>query len=161
VIPPLRDRPREIGALAASFLSAACHDLERAPPPAISEAALGLLRRHAWPGNVRELRNVIERAVVMCAESTILPEHLPPSLFAASRFEQGRSTPRPEAQREPLPTLQDEMKSVESARILEALERCDGNQSEAARQLGMPRRTLVSRLTALGLTRRRTSGDGI
>jgi two-component system response regulator AtoC len=53
------------------------------------------------------------------------------------------------------------MKAVERSRILEALERCDGNQSEVARQLGMPRRTLVSRLTALGLTRRRTSGDGI
>jgi sigma-54-dependent transcriptional regulator len=51
------------------------------------------------------------------------------------------------------------MKSVERSRILEALERSDGNQSEAARQLGMPRRTLVSRLTALGLTRRRTPGS--
>ena len=81
-IPPLRDRPREIDALAASFLSAACQDLERTSPPAISPAALELLRRHAWPGNIRELRNVIERAAVMCTESTILPEHLPPSLLA-------------------------------------------------------------------------------
>ena len=147
--------------LTASFLSAACHDLERAPPLAISEAALALLRRYAWPGNVRELRNVIERAVVMCTESTILPEHLPPSLLAANRFEQGRSAPRPETQRQPPTSFQDEMSSVERSRILEALERCDGNQSEAARQLGMPRRTLVSRLTALGLTRRRTPSDGI
>jgi DNA-binding NtrC family response regulator len=51
--------------------------------------------------------------------------------------------------------LQAEMKSIERERILAALERCDGNQSEAARQLGMPRRTLVTRLGELGLTRRR------
>jgi two-component system response regulator AtoC len=49
------------------------------------------------------------------------------------------------------------MTSIEQAKIVDALERCDGNQSEAARQLGMPRRTLVSRLSALGLTRRRAT----
>jgi DNA-binding NtrC family response regulator len=52
------------------------------------------------------------------------------------------------------------MKSIERAKILEALERCGGNQSEAARQLGMPRRTLVSRLTEFGLTRRRHDDGG-
>ena len=46
---------------------------------------LNLLRRHAWPGNVRELRYAVERAAVMCTESTILPEHLPPSMRAANR----------------------------------------------------------------------------
>ena len=51
------------------------------------------------------------------------------------------------------------MKSIERDRILAALERCNGNQSEAARQLGMPRRTLVSRLSELGLTRRQTPRD--
>jgi two-component system response regulator AtoC len=155
-IPPLRDRVREIGALAGLFLAAACRDLERADPPAISPAALELLRRHVWPGNIRELRNVIERAAVMCTESTILPEHLPPSLLA-TRGEASRDasatavSPRPAP---PVP-LQAEMMSIEQAKIIEALERCDGNQSEAARQLGMPRRTLVARLSALGLTRRR------
>ena len=152
VIPPLRDRPQEIEALAASFLSAACRDLERALPPAISPAALDLLRAHAWPGNVRELRNAIERAAVMCTETTILPEHLPPSLRAATRGGETRQGLPPR--------LRVEMKTLERDRILEALERCGGNQSEAARQLGMPRRTLVSRLADLGLTRRQTpSGE--
>jgi two-component system response regulator AtoC len=157
LIPPLRDRPREIRALAASFLSAACRDLERTPPPAISPAALDLLDRHAWPGNVRELRNVIERAAVMCTESTILPEHLPPSLLAEARVRQARTSPVLDtaARTGAAPDLPAELKAVERSRILEALERNDGNQSEAARQLGMPRRTLVSRLTALGLTHRR------
>ena len=163
LIPPLRDRPQEIEALAASFLSAACRDLDRAPGLAISSAALDLLRRHAWPGNVRELRNVIERAAVMCTESAILPEHLPPSVRAAVRGDQGRTLPAStsSAWHGLHPDLQAELKSVERTKILETLERCEGNQSEAARQLGMPRRTLVSRLTALGLTRRRTPGSEI
>ncbi|MEP6652229.1 MAG: sigma 54-interacting transcriptional regulator [Myxococcales bacterium] len=163
VIPPLRERPLEIEALATSFLNAACRDLERASPPAISAATLDVLRRHTWPGNVRELRNAIERAAVMCADANILPEHLPPSLLAAVRAESTEppsSAPLPAGQHHPQ-NLQDEMKSLERTRILQALERCGGNQSEAARQLGIPRRTLVSRLTDLGLTRRRTSDEGL
>jgi two-component system, NtrC family, response regulator AtoC len=154
LIPPLRDRPRELEALATSFLEAACRDLEQAPSFTLSAAALESLRRYGWPGNVRELRNVIERAVVMCSEGTILPEHLPPALLeelASVRSE--AAAPAEGGGR--LPDLSSEMRSLERSRILEALERCRGNQSEAARLLGMPRRTLVSRLTQFGLTRRR------
>jgi DNA-binding NtrC family response regulator len=165
LIPPLRERPQEIEALAASFLVAACRDLERTPVLAFSAAALELLRRHAWPGNVRELRNAVERAAVMCTESTILPEHLPPSLLAAVR-----AAPAPVAGSsasslstsggpDPAPSLQTELRALERSKILAALERCGGNQSQAARQLGMPRRTLVSRLTELGV-RRRQPADG-
>ncbi|MFL5304487.1 MAG: sigma 54-interacting transcriptional regulator [Polyangia bacterium] len=163
VIPPLRERPQEIEALARTFLSAVCRDLEREPPPAISPAALQVLRRHDWPGNIRELRNAVERAAVMCTDSTILPEHLPPSLLAAIRVEKPQ-TPGPavfasEEQHHPH-SLQAELKALERTRILEAIDRCAGNQSEAARQLGIPRRTLVARLTELGLTRRRArDGD--
>jgi DNA-binding NtrC family response regulator len=159
LIPPLRERPQEIEALAASFLSAACRDLDRAPPLAISVAALDLLRAHAWPGNVRELRNAIERAAVMCTDATILPEHLPPSLLAAVRAGKTPASAAFRTEQGQPRSLQVEMKSIERDRILAALERCNGNQSEAARQLGMPRRTLVSRLTELGLTRRQTPRD--
>ncbi len=168
VIPPLRERPLEIESLAASFLSAACRDLERTPPLGISSAALDLLRRHAWPGNVRELRNAIERAAVMCTEAEILPEHLPPSLLAAARSA-AATAPAPAASspsssssptRPGQPSnLQAEMKALERQKIIEALESCRGNQSEAARLLGMPRRTLVSRLSEMGLTRRQTPDD--
>ena len=162
LIPPLRERPLEIEALAASFLTAACRDLDRVPPLTFSAAALEVFRQHAWPGNVRELRNAVERAAVMCTESTILPEHLPPPLLAAVRASQTRAPVpgmSPAASEGDVPAnLQTEMKALERTRILEALERCGGNQSEAARQLGMPRRTLVSRLADLGLTRRQTPG---
>ncbi|MEO5769296.1 MAG: helix-turn-helix domain-containing protein [Polyangia bacterium] len=157
LIPPLRDRPREIETLAASFLSVACRDLEHVPPLAISTEALEVLREYAWPGNVRELRNAVERAAVMCTEATILPEHLPPCLLVAAQAARARQPapglrPLVESAASPV-TLHAEMKALESRRILEAIERCGGNQSEAARQLGMPRRTLISRLAGLGVTR--------
>jgi two-component system response regulator AtoC len=95
---------------------------------------------------------------VMCTDSTILPEHLPPSLLAAVRADPAASAATAAVLDRPS-DLPAEMKSLERTRIIEALGRCDGNQSEAARQLGMPRRTLVSRLTALGLTRRRIPAD--
>jgi DNA-binding NtrC family response regulator len=152
-VPPLRERPGDVEALAAAFVRGACRDLDRDPPVALSAAALERLHTHAWPGNVRELRNAMERAVVMCTEATILPEHLPPALRAGGA---PAPAPSPTAGRAAGPSrLQAEMKSLERERILAALERCDGNQSEAARQLGMPRRTLVTRLGELGLTRRR------
>jgi DNA-binding NtrC family response regulator len=155
-IPALLDRPQELEALAESFLSAACRDMERAPPLAISLAALDLLRGHAWPGNVRELRNAIERAAVMCTENAILPEHLPPTLLVSNRGHHVPSVPASSGRYGLPPDFKTDLKSVERTRILQTLEQCDGNQSEAARRLGMPRRTLVTRLTALGLTRRRT-----
>ena len=162
LIPPLRERPLDIDGLAASFLAAACRDLERTPPLSFSTAALELLRRHAWPGNVRELRNAIERAAVMCTESAILPEHLPPSLLAAVRAVGTpvavSPAPSPASSSSAGPgrpaNLHAEMKSLERQKIIEALANCGGNQSEAARLLGMPRRTLVSRLSEMGLTRR-------
>jgi DNA-binding NtrC family response regulator len=149
LIPPLRERPSDIEALAKSFLAACCRDLERPFPVTLSAATLDVLRRYAWPGNVRELRNAVERAAVISTETTIVPEDLPPSLLAALRTD--RAQPSSHS------NLQAEMKSLERERILETLRLCDGNQSEAARRLGIPRRTLVSRLTELGLTRRRSS----
>jgi two-component system, NtrC family, response regulator AtoC len=159
LIPPLRERPLDIAALATSFLAACCRDLERPFPVTLSSATLDVLRKHAWPGNVRELRNAIERAAVISTETTILPEDLPPSLLAALRTDRAQpSSPNRRAAPSSSPSnLQAEMKSLERERILETLQLCEGNQSEAARRLGIPRRTLVSRLTELGLTRRRSS----
>jgi len=159
VIPPLRARPQEIDVLAGLFLTAACRGIERIEPLTLSPAVLEVLRRHTWPGNVRELRNVIERAVVLCTGDVVLPDHLPPSLRGTDRAG-GTPAAAPGAQQGEGGNLQTEMKALERARIIEALERCHGNQSEAARQLGMPRRTLVTRLSEFGLTRSRKRADG-
>jgi two-component system response regulator AtoC len=149
-IPPLRERPGEIETFARMFLGAACRLMERAEVPAISSAVLDLFRRYPWPGNVRELRNAVERAAVLCPGPTILPEHLPPSLTRS------RET-RPVAGGVPATpaSLSIEMKAVERARIVEALERCGGSQSQAARALGISRGTLISRIEEFGLPRPR------
>ena len=157
-IPPLRERPVELALLVEQFVAAACRELDRAAPLAVSPAALQALQRHDWPGNVRELRNVIGRAAVLCAGDEILPEHLPPSLLNPRA-----PAPAPAAPAVPAEVnaggreLPDEIRALERARIVEALEKCAGNQGKAAELLGISRRTLVSRLSEFGLPRPRKS----
>lgn len=74
-IPPLRQRPADVDALAEMFLEQASRRLER-PGLSSSEAARYALRAHSWPGNVRELENAMERAVIL-ADDVLLPEHFP------------------------------------------------------------------------------------
>jgi DNA-binding NtrC family response regulator len=77
-IPPLRERPEEIEALANQFLADATGAGGKGRrPPRISEEAFELLRAYCWPGNIRELRNVIERALLLCDTAEITAEHLP------------------------------------------------------------------------------------
>jgi two-component system response regulator AtoC len=155
-IPPLRERTGEIDDLARGFLAAACRMIERTDVPSISREARQRLHAHRWPGNVRELRNVIERAAVLCPGDTILPEHLPPALLRQSEPQRlpsaGESHQAPPLAGEDLPK---EIKSIERARIIEALERCAGSQSKAARMLGIARSTLILRIQEYGLPRPR------
>jgi DNA-binding NtrC family response regulator len=153
VIPPLRERPAEIEALARSFLAAA--RAPGAPEPTLSPAAVAALKAHPWPGNVRELRNVMGRALVLSGGGTIEPEHL--------KLESPRPAPQPEPVSSPTPapapaqagSLSEAIDALEKQRILDALERCAGNQSRAAKMLGISRGTLLSRLDAFGIPRPR------
>ncbi|MBI5481198.1 MAG: sigma 54-interacting transcriptional regulator [Deltaproteobacteria bacterium] len=77
VVPPLRERAAEIEPIARAMVATACQRADRWPPPDLSPETLELLRGYAWPGNVRELRNTMERAVLLCTDATITPEHLP------------------------------------------------------------------------------------
>jgi two-component system, NtrC family, response regulator AtoC len=164
LIPPLRDRPQEIALFARMFLAKASREIERTEVPRLSSAALEILHQHLWPGNVRELRNAIDRAVVLCVGEAILPEHLPPSLLRA--VENGhKQPPTPAAatmgttsslqKQSGSPNLQSEINVLEKVRIMDALERCAGNQTSAARLLGISRGTLIARLNAFGAPRPR------
>jgi transcriptional regulator with GAF, ATPase, and Fis domain len=164
-IPPLRTRREEIEPLARCFLDDAKKQLDRATNLDFASETLEILRAHSWPGNVRELRNVVERAVILCTERTIVPDHLPPGMLqrsaphAGSVAELRTSPPTGSPGTSGAVLAPDdwnaEMKDLERKRLLQALEQCGGNQTRAAELLGISRRTLVSRLSEFGLTRSR------
>jgi two-component system, NtrC family, response regulator AtoC len=142
-IPPLRERPRDLPLLARAFVAS----MARGPAPRMSEAAMEVLQAHSWPGNVRELRNAIERALVLCDGPALLPEHLPRPVPFAPPVDQ--TPPEPLAV-----TVADD----ERTRILAALAACGGNQSRAARQLGISRKVLIARLDRYRVARPRRPG---
>jgi DNA-binding NtrC family response regulator len=111
------------------------------------------LLAYAWPGNIRELRNVIERAFVLCSGPEVTVEHLP--------LEKMSRRPRAVAEtadasagvaRSPAATPRS-LKEAERDAIVDALARCEGNQTHAAELLGMPRRTLCKRMNEYQLRR--------
>lgn len=130
---PLRQRMGDLPALVAHFLDDIAR-LFNEPRRRVSEQAMDLLRRHSWPGNIRELRNVLEGAVAMTDDPVLTPRHLPQSLRASATTDAGEASE--------IPTLD----VAERRLILKALRAAGGNQSEAARMLGVGRQRLRRRL---------------
>ncbi len=139
-IPPLRERPNEIIPLAQCFVRRAAADLGLAPPQ-ISADARGRLERYAWPGNLRELRNVMERAVLLAEGGSLESMHLPLDKLTA-----GWST---------LVSQSDDVEPERRRVIIDALERCGGNQTRAAQQLGVSRQTFGKWMIRYEITRPR------
>jgi two-component system response regulator AtoC len=162
-IPPLRERAAEIGELASVFVAQACHRSGLVVAPRLAPEALALLEQHPWPGNLRELRNVLERAVLLCDGVAITPADLPPEVARPLEARAPPSTgrpPPPGEDRAPTPAerpLRHAMEAMERQRIVDALERCGGNQTRAAELLGMPRRTLTKRLGQYDVPRPRAA----
>jgi len=166
VVPPLRERTEEIASLAEKFASLAA----KGPTPAMTDEAMQALLRYGWPGNIRELRNVVERAVLLSDGNEIDVRHLPLERMRATR---SSLPPEPVSGAaaiihapanasddvdlsKTLPTsLHDDVRALERQRILDALERCAGNQTKAARLLGISRGTLVARITEYEIPRPR------
>jgi DNA-binding NtrC family response regulator len=151
-VPPLRERREEIAALARLFLARACVEQGRARVLSLAPAALAALEAYSWPGNVRELRNAIERGVALCQGDTLALEQLPPRVLAHG---EPAVAPAPEPLADARSRLERELAELERRRLLQVLEESGGNQATAAARLGVSRRTLVYRLSALGLTRPR------
>jgi len=138
-LPPLRERLDDIEPLSQAILVQIARRLGR-PLRWIDQRAIDRLREHTWPGNVRELRNVLERAAVKTAGTTLQLGDLPDRLSLTSPALAPLADPPPE-------TLRD----AELQHIARVFRECDGNKSEAARRLGITRVTLRSRLKELGL----------
>ncbi|POR04019.1 hypothetical protein AU468_04180 [Alkalispirochaeta sphaeroplastigenens] len=134
-VPALRDRPSDIPELVGDILARTCKR-EQLPMPEIREEAFSVLDRHSWPGNVRELQNLIERIVVLNR-----PEQIDADMV------------RDELQVSPIePRPLSRSPADEQELIIEALRRTRGNKSDAARILGLSRRTLYYRLEKYGLS---------
>jgi transcriptional regulator with PAS, ATPase and Fis domain len=144
-VPSLREHPDDVPALCAHFIARFNQDMKR-HVQGVSPEALGLLRDYPWPGNIRELRNVIERAFILyMGMEQLRPEHLTPEIRKVH-------PPRPRVEKGlSVGTSGVVLDDVEKKLIVEAMERCAGNQSKAARLLGVSRDTLRYRLKKHGL----------
>lgn len=152
-LPPLRERRQDIAPLAARFALAAAKTNGRAVK-SISPEAIGLLERHSWPGNVRELRNAIDRAVVMAQGETITPFDLPPRVRGSGAPPKAAAGPRYTG------SLKSRMERFETEMIIEALREADDNQTQAAKILEMPLRTLQFKIKEKGIERKVQHGAG-
>jgi two-component system, NtrC family, response regulator AtoC len=149
--PPLRERQDEIPHLLQIFLERTCEELGRKVPE-LAPGTLKALQAHGWPGNVRELKNVTERAVLLARGGALEPLHF--GLLRGS--EHGAPAPATDGPREApgeVASLKDAVSEVEKARIIAALNETGGNQTRAAKLLGISRRSLLDRLDAHGVRR--------
>jgi formate hydrogenlyase transcriptional activator len=178
-IPPLRARPEDVRGLGAPMLEAASRRMNR-PLPRVSDAAWRALEQHGWPGNVRELANLMERLAIYHAGRDVSEADLglprgstsSPRLSTSSQrlpaFAPAMMESPPASGRSPLastgevhpatgPIVLDVPESgttfddLEREILAQVLVRADGNQSRAARSLGLSESTLRSRLKRLGL----------
>src|SRR5271166_2229280 len=170
-LPPLRERREDIPMLLAHFLEHFCQENAK-PLRHFTPAAMKLLMDYDWPGNVRELENVVERAVVLSTQERVDVDLLPDSIrskeivrgvrLQMSEFlpplpgEPGSRT----AADNPNPTLFQIMDEVERRIIIDMLERCGWNQTEAAERFLIPLSTLNQKIKRLGIdVRRRGRAD--
>ena len=134
-MPPLRQRKEDIPQLARYFLQRYA-ERNRKAVQGFTPQAMDLLIHYAWPGNIRELENAVERAVVLLTGEYISERELPLAIAGTSVAD----APHGEDSIQPLV-------EVEKEAILVALEKTGGNKTEAARQLGITRKTLLAKLS--------------
>jgi two-component system response regulator HydG len=141
-MPPLRERREDVPLLAKHFLETFC-EKNRKKIKGFTPQAMDLLLKYDWPGNVRELMNAVERGVVLANSEYLDEKDLPLALRDESI--EGEAPPE-QAIPGDLP-----LEEVEKASILKTLELTGGNKSEAARRLGITRRTLHKKLKKYGV----------
>ena len=132
-IPALRERPEDIIPLAERFITRFCKQYGKSPLR-LDNAAREKLMLHPWFGNIRELEHAIEKAVIIC-DGTFL---------SAGLFQLQRRNETPEM---PVSTLED----MEKQMIRRTLDKCGGNLSAVASQLGITRQTLYNKMKKYGL----------
>jgi DNA-binding NtrC family response regulator len=140
--PPLRERPADVPALVAHLVAAACRR-NQWRPRRFAEDALELLKQQPWKGNVRELKNVVERALILCAADPVTASELRAALPAPAAARPGAT---PVEGR-----LADLVDAFEREVIRERLRSAGGHVTNAARSLGLERSHLYKKCRQLGL----------
>jgi DNA-binding NtrC family response regulator len=142
-LPPLRQRKEDIPLLVDFFLAKYSEENER-PRRRMTPEGLRPLLSYSWPGNVRELENVVERSVVLSTGLDIGPELLPDPIV-------GRGTPLPLLEHRGDASLFDIVEDCERRIILDMLEKCNWNQTEAADRFHVPLSTLNQKIKRLSI----------
>jgi len=146
LIPPLRERQRDLLPLARFLLQRHCA-AQALDIPRLSPVAEQQLLYHDWPGNVRELDNVMQRALILCDGSMIGPDDLNFEATSPRQTQETRDGTGPRR-------LSDDLRSVEEQMILDALASGCGSRKDAAERLGISQRTLrykIARLREAGV----------
>ncbi len=156
VLPPLRERGDDVLVLAESFVESICREYGMPPRP-LTDGARVWIRRYSWPGNIRELRNRLERIILLENDEVIRAEHFG---VAPSAPPNVHVTDGPSGVHVSLPEEGVSLEELERAVLGEALARCHGNVSRAARFLSISRQTLIYRMKKHGLGTRVFSGKG-
>ncbi|MBI4880651.1 MAG: sigma 54-interacting transcriptional regulator [Planctomycetes bacterium] len=138
-LPPLRERRDDIPLLVEHILARIARETQQEMRRVTPAALKGLVAYH-WPGNVRELENELRRMTALAADSTIESHLVTPLLDARRPVHGGDST-----------FAGRTMEDIEKSAILAAIQRCGGRRSDAAKALGMPRRTFYNRLRKYGI----------
>jgi two-component system, NtrC family, response regulator AtoC len=138
-LPPLRERISDVPLLAGAFLKELAKENNKTIA-GFEAAALEAMMNYDWPGNVRELRSAVERAVVFCRKDQVALKDLPPEVRGGLGQTGPGSRPLSVADRQM--TVQEAEKQL----IIRALQDSEGNRTDAARKLGMSRRTLHRKL---------------
>jgi DNA-binding NtrC family response regulator len=153
VLPPLRERREDVPGLAQHFLARYGAETKR-HVRRIAADAMDLLQRHDWPGNVRELANTIERAVVLCAGDTITPADL---ALPGVRL--------PALSQDPIPVgeadgFHAQVNAYRRQVLMTALQRANGNHTQAAKLLGLHRTYFLRLLQRLDIRTDMNGGAG-
>jgi PAS domain S-box-containing protein len=148
-VPPLRERREDIPVIARALLVTIAKKLGRQYVPILHPDTIERLCCYHWPGNIRELRNVLERALILCKEKHILPEHIEAAVIlkVENPTEELPSGPTiSEAS-----SMKEQMDQTKTRLIAEALRNTRGNVSKAARSLGVSRDVLRHQMKRLNI----------
>ncbi len=137
-VPSLRERLEDLPILVEQMLTLIAAKMQLANIPSLEPVAMRTLYAYNWPGNVRELRNVLERGIILSGDGRIKSNHLGLSRHSDDwslnvPFPKGRS-------------LNDITAEIKQSLLMEALRRCDGNRTKAARLLGISRHSVINYL---------------